>query len=143
MNEEELDEFQRSLTRCTANEQFLERFYWLFMASSPDVREKFARTNWLRQKRMLVASFHMMMIAEEEGTDGNEHLHRVATLHGNHGRAIPEHLYDIWLKCLLQAVKEYDPEYSEHIGSLWTKMMTRGIEFMKSRKDEPVPPRPD
>jgi hemoglobin-like flavoprotein len=143
MTAEDLDTFHKSLNRCTADEQFLERFYWLFMASSPDVREKFARTNWLRQKRMLVASFHMMMVAQEHGTEGNEHLHRVAALHGAHGRDIPEHLYDIWLNCLLRAVREYDAEYTDEIGDIWTKMMQNGIAFMKRRRNDPIPPTDD
>ena len=78
MNPEELELFHKSLNRCIANESFLETFYELFMDSSPVVREKFSRVNWFRQKRMLVASFHMMMVAEEEGTDGNQHLEEVA-----------------------------------------------------------------
>lgn len=141
MTSEELDKFYMSLNRCTAQDEFLERFYWLFMSSSPEVREKFARTNWLRQKRMLVASFHMMMVAEEEGTDGNAHLHRMAALHGTHGRDIPEHLYDVWLRCLLQAVEEHDPEWNDEIKSLWSKMMERGIGFMKKHRNDSVPPR--
>jgi len=133
MNPEELDLFHRSLNRCTANEEFLERFYDLFMRSSPEVRERFARTNWLRQKRMLVASFHMMLVAEEKGTDGNAHLERLAATHSKQGRNITPDLYDLWLDCLLRAARDFDPEWNEKIEAVWRKTMTKGIRYMTSR----------
>ena len=138
MSPEELELFHTSLNRCTANEEFLETFYDLFMRSSPEVREKFARVNWFRQKRMLVASFHMMMVAEEEGTDGNPHLERVASTHSKQGRDIPPHLYDHWLSCLLQAASKYDSQWDEGCETVWRKMMEKGIRYMTTRYEGPT-----
>jgi hypothetical protein len=42
-------------------------------------------------------------------------------------------LYDVWLECLIEAVKEFDPQYSDEIESLWREAMAFGIEFMQSR----------
>ena len=58
-----LEIFDRSLGRCNARPGFLDRFYERFLSMSPKVREKFAKTDFVRQKRALRASFHMMLLA--------------------------------------------------------------------------------
>lgn len=131
MTKDQLDIFHASLKRCLADDGFLERFYFLFMASSPAIAEKFKRTNWVRQRRMLVASFYMMLAAEEGGGGDDEHLTHLARLHGSEKLNIPEPMYDKWLASLMQAVSEYDPVYNPEIEEVWKGMMARGIQRMK------------
>ena len=38
-----------------------------------------------------------------------------------------------WLDCLVQAVKEHDPEASEETEALWRDAMRPGIAFMRAR----------
>ena len=45
--------FRASLKRCLADADFLREFYELFMASSPEVRDKFKDTEFPRQYRIL------------------------------------------------------------------------------------------
>ncbi len=52
MTDAELALFHDSLTRCTSHPQFLERFYALFVASSSEVRHKFSRTDFQKQRRL-------------------------------------------------------------------------------------------
>ena len=133
MTDEELARFQQSLNRCTAHSKFLERFYELFMAGDPEIRDKFSNTNWLRQYRMMVASFHLMMLTEEDDGLGSEHMERVAHKHGPEKKDIPAWMYDKWLEALLTAAREHDPEFDDDVEDLWRHVMSRGIEFMKSR----------
>lgn len=139
MTSEELDLFHKSLNRCVANEGFLERFYYLFMASSPAVAARFRNTDWLRQRRMLVASFHMMMASEEKQAENGEHLERIAAMHGPKQLDIPPYLYDAWFDCLMQAVSEYDPGYCAEVEAVWRKIMKRGIGVMKRHAGAAAP----
>jgi hypothetical protein len=61
-----LDTLDKSLERCTSRSQFVDLFYTKFLASSPKVREKFNDTDFVRQKRALKASLHMILLAAEE-----------------------------------------------------------------------------
>ena len=61
MDEQVVSAFTGSLERCTAKPDFEERFYEIFLASSPKVAEKFATTDFGKQKRALRASFHTML----------------------------------------------------------------------------------
>lgn len=130
MTKEQLDVFHASLKRCLSDDGFLERFYFLFMSASPAIAQKFKRTNWLRQRRMLVGSFYMMMAAEE-GDGDDAHLTSLAKLHGSEKLNIPEPMYDQWLEALMEAVSEYDPVFNEEIEGVWRAMMAKGIERMK------------
>jgi hemoglobin-like flavoprotein len=130
MTEAELELFNDSLTRCTSNPLFLERFYDLFLSSSEAVKEKFKHTDFKKQRRMLQASFYMLMLAAGGKPETRGHLERLAEIHGQNGHDIPPQMYQTWLDCLIQAVKESDPRFTPETETVWRQMMTRGIEFM-------------
>lgn len=132
LTDEESDIFSDSLTRCLGNSQFLERFYNLFLESSAEVREKFKNTDWQKQQRMIKASFHMLMLSADAQPEGQMHLQRIADRHSHHDLNIPSHLYDLWFECLMIAVREFDPQFTEKTDLVWQKVMQRGIEFMRS-----------
>jgi hemoglobin-like flavoprotein len=133
MTDAELALFNDSLTRCTSNPQFLERFYALFLASSDEVRHKFSQTDFQKQRRLLQALFYMVMLAVGGYPEGTVHLERLADLHSQRHLDIPPHLYDLWLDCLLQAVREDNGQWMPETESLWQRMMANGIAFMKAR----------
>ena len=58
-----LREFEASLERCSADPDFLDIFYGNFLGSSPKVREKFAGTDFDRQKAALRSSFDVVLRA--------------------------------------------------------------------------------
>jgi hemoglobin-like flavoprotein len=75
----------------------------------------------------------MIMSAIEEKPEGDVHLERIAALHSRAGLDIRPELYDQWLECLIQAVRECDPVFGEETEQAWRRVMRVGIEFMKSR----------
>ena len=139
MDPPEIEIFNDSLARCLRDDQFFQRFYELFLASSPEVREKFRATDFRKQRRMLQTSFYMVVEYIAVGwPECQAYLERIAEAHGKHGRDIPPYLYDLWLDCLLQAVKELDAQYSTEVEAAWRFMMGAGISFLKSRYDRPA-----
>ena len=133
MTDAELALFHDSLTGCTSHPQFLERFYALFVASSGEVRHKFSRTDFQKQRRLLEASFYLVMLEADGKPEGSVHFERIAALHSQAHRDIPPRLYDLWLDCLVHAVRESDPQWTPETERLWRRMMANGIAFMKTR----------
>jgi len=126
--------FETSLARCTANPEFLDRFYQTFLGSSPKVREKFANTDFEKQKRMLYASFNLMLrAAQNEGSGTPDHLEDLAHRHGAKQLAIGADLYDLWLDSLLGTVRACDPACSPGIELAWEKVMGIGIKYLCER----------
>ena len=131
--------FNDSLARCLRGDQFFQRFYELFLASSEEVREKFRATDFRKQRRMLQTSFYMLVEYIALGwPECKAYLERIAAAHSKQGRDSPPHLYDLWLECLLRAVKECDAFYSTEVEAAWRFMMGAGIAFLKSRYDRPI-----
>lgn len=134
MDDATIQIFGDSLERCTANPDFLDLFYELFLASSPKVREKFGTTDFARQKEMLQSSFSLMLrAARQDGLGPPEFLDQLARRHGAAQLAIGAELYDNWLDSLLSAVRVNDPAWTPEVGRAWEASMGIGIRYLVSR----------
>lgn len=123
--------FNDSLARCNSHPKFLDRFYEIFLASSPKVREKFANTDFARQKEALRASFDAMLLAAKEHPDA--HLQNLAERHSRRQLDIGAELYDLWLDSLLGAVRECDPDSTPEVEKAWETVMMMGIAHLLRR----------
>ena len=126
--------FDASLARCNACPAFLDRFYAIFLASSPKVREKFAHTDFVRQKAALQASFGAMLAASRDEPAGpRQDLNDLAERHSSRQLNIGAELYDLWLDSLVAAVQECDPQYDGPVRDAWEEVMMVGIGYLLSR----------
>jgi hemoglobin-like flavoprotein len=133
MDERVIRTFDESLRRCDTNPRFLDLFYQKFLSSSPKVKEKFAQTDFERQKRLLRASFYLILLASEDQETGPErYLDHLSALHSASDLDIGSELYDLWLDSLLEAVQESDPEYGPEVEDAWERVMGIGINYMVS-----------
>jgi len=131
--------FNDSLARCLRGRKFFQRFYEFFLASSQEVRDRFRTTDIRRHRRKLQNSFYLLVeYVAFGGPESQAYLEGLAEDHGKRGRDIPPHLYDLWLDCLLRAVRECDELYSEQVEAAWRYMMGAGILYLKSRYDRPA-----
>ena len=129
-----IQEARDSLSRCTQAPAFLDRFYELFIDSSADIRKKFENTDFARQKKMLQDSLFVMLVAAgATGGMARKELVKLAERHSRNQLAIDPAWYDNWLRCLLQAVSENDPEYRPELESAWRESLRESIDLMKSR----------
>jgi hemoglobin-like flavoprotein len=126
--------FRASLKRCLANTDFLHDFYEFFMASSPEVREKFKNTDFPRQARVLADSLYLMSVASESKEDAIawKELDRLAVAHSQKGLDVRPELYESWLQCLLKAASQYDPEFSPAMEGAWRRALGPGIEHLRA-----------
>lgn len=129
-----LQVFDDSLRRCSSDARFFDRFYERFLASSPKVREKFASTDFVRQKRALRASLHLiLLVAQDPDRDAARYLGPVAERHSSRQLGIGAELYDLWLDSLLATVREIDPQFGSAVEQAWEDAMAIGIRFLCSR----------
>jgi hemoglobin-like flavoprotein len=98
------------------------------------VREKFANTDFVRQKRALHASLYLILLAAQDtGKDPARYLSEVAERHSARQLDIGAELYDLWLDSLLATVREFDPEFGPAVERSWEDAMAIGIRFLCSR----------
>ena len=134
MSESDAEVFNDSFERCLSRPGMLERFYELYLASSDEVRAKFARTDMKRQAGMLKASLFMLLSVAGECPlpDAVAHLDRIAERHDRHHVNVEPHLYDLWLDCLVRAVREFDPRFDGRVEAAWRRVLGHGIAIMKA-----------
>jgi hemoglobin-like flavoprotein len=129
-----LKTFQASLARCDANGDFLDRFYEVFLASSPLVKEKFAHTDFERQKKALRSSLDAMALAAADEEKGPAYyLQPLAERHSRRELGIGAALYDDWLDSLLTVVQERDSLYTPEVREAWERVMMVGIGYLLSK----------
>ncbi len=133
METEQTTLFNESLNRCNRRPGLLDRFYDHFIASSPEIAEKFKNTNLANQKKMLMASFYTMVHFSSKNPEEQKMMERLSKIHSKADKDIPPHMYDLWLDCLIQTVKEFDTLFSSEIESAWRASMKPGISFLTSR----------
>jgi hemoglobin-like flavoprotein len=128
-----LQTFGESLRRCGAEATFLDRFYDRFLASSPKVREKFASTDFVRQKRAVLASLDLIHRVAQAPEEADRHLRDVAERHSSSQLDVGAELYDLWLDSLLATVREVDPAFGPEVEQAWEDVMAVGIRYLTSR----------
>jgi hemoglobin-like flavoprotein len=126
------DSFGRILSEEGAGEAFFHDFYRDFLSSSPEVSDKFRSTDMREQQRMLKASFyHLLGFSSSDSVP--EYLADVAEAHDRNHNDIRPGLYDLWIECLMGAVKKHDNEFSDDVELAWRLVMAKGIVYMKFR----------
>ncbi|MEO9699699.1 globin, partial [Marinobacter alexandrii] len=84
---------------------FFEAFYRNFLMSSPQVRVLFRNTDMAVQRRMLKKSFFSLVSFYASGTV-DDVLRKTAEMHSARQLNIDPYLYDLWLECLIDTVRE-------------------------------------
>ena len=112
-------------------EIFFRHFYDKLIGSEPNIAVLFSNTDMERQFKMLMQS--MTHITSYASTlEANEEINRLAKLHGKDNLKITTDIYDLWLDCLIETVREYDPEYNHNVETAWIAIMSPGLKYMKS-----------
>lgn len=125
---------RESYGRCLGKRSFFDRFYELFLASDPAVPPMFEATDFERQKAALRHMLTAVVMFDDGNEFGAQSLARVARSHGPEGLDVPKHLYDRWLECLVQTVREHDPLFGPAVEEAWRRVTTRSIAFVLSQR---------
>ena len=127
------DVFLLSLSRCERWTDFVDRFYARFLAASPAIREKFAHTDFDRQKRMLRRSLELIASATVGDPDGLRELNDRAETHSRSRLDIRPELYGLWLEAVIETAREFDPAWTLAVESAWRVTLGHGIRHMTHR----------
>lgn len=119
-----------SYHRCRSDARFVDTFYDLFLARSPEVAQKFEHTDFERQKMMLRESLLEMISFEQDLPGAHEEIAKLAQRHKE--LEVTREMYVMWLDALCEAVERHDPEYTPEIGDSWRRAMQKGIDWMQA-----------
>ena len=123
--------FHNSFERCLAKPGFFNRFYELFLNSSPNIQDKFKNTDFRKQTQMVKKSLYRLTMASTRSKESLAELERIRQTHSPDHLNIEPYMYDLWLDSLLQTVKEYDKAWTPEVETSWRKMFEPYIEILK------------
>jgi hemoglobin-like flavoprotein len=122
-----------SLERCSDQLEFFDSFYLRFRDSSDVVTAKFENTNTNAQSRALREAFYLLMRAVGGDPEAWQQLELRAVRHNRKHLDINPWMYQVWLECLIETIREFDPEIDSATESAWRRIMQQGIDFMIAR----------
>ncbi len=112
--------------------RFFDRFYEIFMASHPDIRPMFAKTDMIKQKHLLRHGFMSALMFVEDDAMARMCIDRIRDNHSQSRLNIAPDLYHHWVSSILQTVSEFDREFTPRLGKLWREAPTPAVEHIKA-----------
>lgn len=119
------DLVMQSYGRCCRAPDFFDTFYRIFLASSPEVRAKFANTNMQAQKLLLRQGI-MNVVLYARGMPDTK-LRALGCSHSRKAMDIRPELYLLWTDSLLKTISEHDPEADAGTLTAWREVIQKGV----------------
>ena len=124
------DLVMQSYGRCCASDGFFDSFYRYFLASSPQIRDRFTNTDMPAQKHLLRHGI-LNLVMYARGMPDTK-LRALGVTHARDGFNIRPELYDLWLVSLQQAIGDHDKACNADILQAWREVLSKGINVIKS-----------
>lgn len=122
------DDLQQSYGRCLREKGFIERFYEIFLASDPAIARMFAKTDFQQQRFALRRGISVAISHASGSSLSKRTMDQMADAHSRKGHApVNPELYPFWVKSLLQAVKETDPQVDAPLLKRWEQSMNEAV----------------
>lgn len=120
----------QSFGRCCASDLFFDDFYRHFLASSPQIRDKFANTDMPAQ-RLLLRQGILNLVMHARGLPDTK-LRALGVSHSRGAMNIEPHLYDLWVDALLRTIGEHDAQSDAPTLQAWREVLNKGIAVIKA-----------
>lgn len=122
--------FGKGIKMNLTGDRFFSRFYEKFVSSSREVAEAFKNTDMDQQKNMLKRSL-LYSINFITNINNFHSMRHIALSHSKKGYNIKPELYDLWMDCMADTVREFDPEFDDDVELAWRLAFAPGITYMK------------
>ncbi|MBF7730946.1 globin [Pseudomonas sp. N040] len=124
------DLVMQSYGRCCASATFFDDFYRHFLASSPEIRERFAQTDMPAQKQLLRQGILNLVMFARGMPDTK--LRALGQSHSRAGLNIRPELYSLWLDALMLTIAEHDKQYDDKVRLAWREVLNKGVDVIKA-----------
>lgn len=132
ISEKEIQNVQASYGRALWDLDFLDNFYEIFLDSHPEIRPRFANTDFVKQKDLLRHGLMSVLMFAEGQPSARTCLERIRSTHSREKMAISPDLYPHWIQSLMKAVSKSDPKFDQDLEANWRKVIAPAIEFIQS-----------
>lgn len=125
-----VEEVRKSFGRCTTSGDVISVFYDLFLASNPDIKPRFTRTDFAAQKGLLRQGVNLAILHAAGMASGTAGLRRIRDSHSQAKLDVPPALYRHWKASFLSAVAATDPQHTPALQRQWDTVLQHAIDFI-------------
>ncbi|UII30684.1 hypothetical protein LVD17_20535 [Fulvivirga ulvae] len=123
---------QNSYGRCLNNGDMLDTFYQKFLSSNVEVAERFRKTDFEQQHKLLRHGINLMIMYAAGNIAGLAGLKRIKESHSRVKLNIEPRFYILWKGALLSAIIHHDKKFDRETREAWNEVLDKGIEFVTS-----------
>ena len=126
------EEVRQSFERCEAAGDFAEKFYDIFLNSSPEIPPYFAQTDFDKQRKLLRATVAIVVARDVSDPNMRATMDRIGESHSRKKLDVLPRLYELWLDSICETVKALDPEWTEQLEDHWRLRLRAGMQIITS-----------
>ena len=127
-----VNDARESLHRSLESGHLLQRFRDILLASSPIVATKFSGFDSSEQLVVLRQGINMAFLYAEGDPVGQHALSRMLPMHAPNGRDIHPDLHRLWVRSLLEAVSDLDPQFNPVIERAWLDALAPALAYLSA-----------
>lgn len=116
-----------SFGRCILKEDFLDRFYEIFINSDPAIKPMFANTDFNKQKELLRKGLSMAVLFFNDSVLATSTLNRIRETHNRHQLNINPRLYPFWVDSLMKTIAEFDERSTPETERAWRTILQKAV----------------
>ncbi len=128
-------EVSQSFGRCLIDGDLITRFYDIFLASHPDIGPRFTGTDFSKQKELLRHGINLAIGFSRGTATGRMGIERIRGSHQKSQLDVSPDLYPYWKKSFIQAVSEFDKEFTPQLKNQWEEALQLAIDFIAEGYD--------
>lgn len=133
MTENDINEVNSSYGRCKLSKGFLDTFYDILLASSPDIEHRFRDTDFPRQQKALKRGLTFLIMFSQGSEVAAAKLDQIGEIHDGIHFDIRPDLYPLWTESLMQAIARHDSKFNAGLEKKWRKCLAPGLRYLASK----------
>lgn len=129
---DEIEDVKVSYGRAVLAPKFFDDFYDRFLASSPEIKLMFAKTDLTKQKKLVREGVSFLVMFAAGAHTGKTKIEALAKSHDRKHLNVRPDMYRLWIDSLMFVVAKYDPKYEPALEGKWRRVLEKGISAMKA-----------
>lgn len=130
MTESDTKDVNASYGRCKLSKNFLDTFYDILLASSPDIGHRFRDTDFPRQQKALRRGLTYLIMFSQGSEMARAKLDKIGEVHDGLHFDIRPDLYPLWTDSLMQAIEQHDSKFDAKLEKKWRKCLAPGLRHL-------------
>lgn len=136
VTKEQVEAVRASFGRALTKGDLMSVFYTSFLASDPQIAQKFAKTDMTKQMDLFRQGINLAIMFGNGNILGKNAMDRLRMTHSHKNLDINPRLYPKWKATFMAAVESLDPNFDQTIAQAWDAVLQNAINHIQGGYEE-------